>query len=268
VRAAVNVAPTRPQRTWDIFLSASSSDRAQADRLYYLLAASYKVFHAPQELAPGELWQQAIDDAIDHSRSMLVLFSSESVLLESTSVSAEIRAARRRLDRDPSFRLIPVQLDPDARPDDEFLNRYQWLQARGDLQSVAAHVRRSLGDSAGEESDRERNARLRAELDQAIAEKARLMARVEQVQQEVLEQQRRAQELESGRAALIERAENLARHFEHEREERMHLAKRAERMRAFSVAAILAILVMSMALSYLVLFVYRMVPVPPFLRPP
>src|SRR5262249_47167466 len=195
---------------------------------------------------PGELWQQAIDDAIDHARSMLVLFSSESVRRESTSVSAEIQTPRRRLDRDPSFMLIPVQLDPDARPADEFLNRYNWLRAHGDVKAVAAQIRRSLGDAAGEESDLDRQARLRAELDQAIAENARLTARVELVQQELLESQRRAQELESGRAALTERAENLAQQVEREREDRIYLTKR---MRAVTVAltAMLVVILMGLA---------------------
>jgi hypothetical protein len=174
-KAALNVAQRRQPKAWDIFLSASASDSKPAERLYYLLGSSYKVFHAPKEIAPGDSWQETIMEALEHSHAMLVLFSEESVQRDSKWMSAEMQAARRRLEQDPSFRLIPVQLDPNAVPSFDFLKEYQWLRAYGgDIQDIAAQIRRSLGTSGSDDSDRERNARVKAELGQALEEKAGL----------------------------------------------------------------------------------------------
>jgi len=211
-KAALNVAQSRQPKVWDIFLSASASDSAQAERLYYLLGSSYKVFHAPKEIAPGDSWAPAISEALEHSRSMLILFSTASAGRESKWMSAEIEAARDRLNRDPSFRLIPVQLDPDAYPSVEFLRKLQWLKAPGgDLQDIAVQIRRSLGTTEGDESDRERSIRIKAELDKAIEEKAALAEGTKQLQQDLKQSQQELQQLSSERAVLVERTANLER---------------------------------------------------------
>ena len=212
-KAALNMAQSRQPKSWDIFLSASASDSALAERLYYLLGSNYKVFYAAKEILPGDSWGQAIAEALEHSRSMLILFSTASARRESKWVSAEIQAARERLDRDPSFRLIPVQLDLDAHPNVEFLNQLQWLKAHGgDMQDIAVQIRRSLGSTEGDDSDRERSIRIKTELDKAIEEKAALAERMEQLQQDLKRSQQELQRLSSERAVLVERTANLERH--------------------------------------------------------
>jgi MinD-like ATPase involved in chromosome partitioning or flagellar assembly len=111
-QAALNVPKSRKPKDWDIFLSASASDSAQAERLYYLLGSTYKVFHAPKEIAPGDIWVEAIMEALEHSGAMVLLFSAESARGKSKWMSAEIEAARHRLERDPSFKLIQCSLIP------------------------------------------------------------------------------------------------------------------------------------------------------------
>jgi hypothetical protein len=171
--AAPNMAQRRQPKSWDIFLSASASDYSQAERLYYLLGSSYKVFHAPKEIAPGEAWEESMMEALEHSRAMAVLFSEESVQRNSKWMSAEIQAARRRVERDPSFKVIPVQLNPGADPPVEFLKRYQWLSVRGgDMQDVALQIRRSLGTPADGNDDRERSIRIKAEEGRACKTRA------------------------------------------------------------------------------------------------
>lgn len=78
-RAALNVAQIRQPEVWDIFLTASTNDSIGAEGLYYLLGSSYKVFHAPKEIAPGESWREIIAESLEHSRAMVVLFSKERV---------------------------------------------------------------------------------------------------------------------------------------------------------------------------------------------
>ena len=178
-KPALNVAQRRQPTAWDIFLSASASNSKQAERLYYLLGSNYKVFHAPKEIAPGDSWQEVITEALEHSRAMVVLFSEESAQRDSKWMSTEMQAAQSRLELDPSFRLIPVQLDPNAVPSSDFLKRYQWLQAYGgDIQDIAVQIRRSLGTSDSDDSARDRNVRVKAELDQALVEKAGLRKRI------------------------------------------------------------------------------------------
>jgi len=211
-KAALNMAQSREPKAWDIFLSASAADSAQAERLYYLLGSNYKVFHAPKEIAPGEAWEESVMEALEHSHAMLVLFSEESVQRNSKWISAEIQAASRRVERDSSFKLIPVQLDPGAVPPVDFLKRYQWVSARGgDMQDVALQIRRSLGTSEDEDDDRERSIRIEAELDKAIEEKAVLAERLEQAQQDFKRSQALLRDAELSQAALVERTANLER---------------------------------------------------------
>jgi len=212
-KPALNVAQKRQPKAWDIYLSASASDSKQAERLYYLLGSSYKVFHAPKEITPGDSWLEVTTEALAHSRAMLMLFSEENVRSDSEWMSDEMQAARRRMEQDPSFRLIPVQLDSNAVPPLDFLKEYQWLSAHGgDIQDIAVQIRRSLGTSGSDDSDSDRNARVKAELDHALEEKANLAARAEQLQQEIKVTQEELTQLSSERAMMFERAANEEKH--------------------------------------------------------
>jgi hypothetical protein len=176
----------RQGEAWDIFLSASGVDKDQAERLYFLLETSYKVFYAPKTIKPGTAWEPAINEAIEHSQAMVVLFSQHSAWRQSKWMSAELQAVRERQQRDPSFRLIPLQLDIESAPSAEFFNDVQWLTAaNGDLQDAALQIRRILGTTRIDESDRDRGTRIKAELAQALEEKAAIAERTERLQEEL-----------------------------------------------------------------------------------
>jgi len=215
-------------------------------RLYYLLGSSYKVFHAPQTIKPGSAWEPTLKEAIDHSRAMLVLFSERSSNRESKWMSEEIEAGRRRQQRDPSFRLIPVQLDSNAVPPAEFLKAYQWLSTPGsDMQDAALQVRGILGTTEKDESERDRMARLKAELDRALEEKALLSQRTAQLQEEL---KRESQE----RGAFTERTANLERQVEELLLQVRSRVKELARARLLAAVAlgILAVVVVLLVQSY------------------
>ena len=182
------LATVREPAQWDVFISASNLDQEQADRLYYLLGANQKVFYAPRSIPAGADWRSVMAEALQHSGAMVVLFSERTAEDRSkTWVSEELEAALARSERDPSFKLIPVQLDPRARPPLEYLTRYQWLTASGgDIQPIALAIRDALlGNAKPEASDQDRIARLQGELDRALSDKAQLTERAQQLQQQL-----------------------------------------------------------------------------------
>jgi formylglycine-generating enzyme required for sulfatase activity len=177
-KAAPSVAQARRPNAWVIFISAGPGDGKEAERLYYLLGSNYKVFYAPKEIALGDSLKESITDALEHSRAMLLLVSRESA--RSEWMNAEIQAARNRYEHDPSFKIIPVRLDASAVATDKFLERFLTLTAQdGDVQDVAAQIRNSFDASSGGDSERNRNARIEAELDEALKERVRLRERAD-----------------------------------------------------------------------------------------
>jgi hypothetical protein len=203
-KAALNVAQTSEPKAWDIFISASSADSKQAERLYNLLESNYKVFYAPKNISAGEQWEKALEDALERSRTILVLLSQESV--RSELMNAEIQAARNRYERDPSFRIIPVRLDDTtAVLTDSYLTRFNSLTAKGgDVQDVAAQIRKTLDISSSDDNERDRSVRLNAELNAALEERLRLNAELSATHAQ-LEATRARSDTEIG-AALEEKA--------------------------------------------------------------
>jgi MinD-like ATPase involved in chromosome partitioning or flagellar assembly/predicted nucleic acid-binding Zn-ribbon protein len=239
-----NVGPRRTSDTWDVFISASHVDREPAERLYYLLEPSYKVFHAPRSIQPGEAWEPALRNAIDHSQTMLILFSAKSAASESKWLSAEIQAALERHEKDPSFRIVPLQLDSGAAPSGDIgdkLNRFQWLSAPdGDVQLAAASIHQLLGPGRESATDAEREARLGSELKQALAEKTDLNDKMTSLKEEIT---RLAQQ----KGALEEKTLRFQKDIETAANETEALkAKEAKTLRAlglFRSASILAVVV-------------------------
>jgi formylglycine-generating enzyme required for sulfatase activity/MinD-like ATPase involved in chromosome partitioning or flagellar assembly len=188
-KTAPSVEQARRPNAWDIFISAGPTNNKEAERLYYLLGSNYKVFYAPKEIALGDSLKESITDALEHSRAMLLLVSRDSA--RSEWMNAEIQAARNRYEHDPSFKIIPVRLDATAVPTDKFLERFHSLTAQdGDVQDVAAQIRNSFDASSGGDSERDRNARIKVELDEALKQGARLRELVEAKERALLEAER------------------------------------------------------------------------------
>lgn len=179
----------RAQQAWDIIISASQTDQDAADRLYYLLESNYRVFYAPHTILPGDAWQDRMVDAIGRARMMVVLFSEKSAFQESEMQRAEISTALERVQRGDAFSIVPVQLDPDARPGGKIgkeLARYQWLTAwDGDIQNIAATLRRTLDPVTEERSDVQQVERLRLELEQALKERSALTEQTNRLREEI-----------------------------------------------------------------------------------
>jgi chromosome segregation ATPase len=133
-----------------------------------------------------------------------VLLSQESV--RSELMNAEIQAARNRYERDPSFRIIPVRLDDTtAVLTDSYLTRFNSLTAKGgDVQDVAAQIRKTLDISSSDDNERDRSVRLNAELNAALEERLRLNAELSATHAQ-LEATRARSDTEIG-AALEEKA--------------------------------------------------------------
>lgn len=78
----------------DVFISYSTMDKAIADAICAALeAARVRCWIAPRDIRPGEKWQEAIVQAIGHSRVMVLVFSSHSNVSE--DVSKELTLAVR-----------------------------------------------------------------------------------------------------------------------------------------------------------------------------
>ncbi|HLK61174.1 MAG TPA: tetratricopeptide repeat protein [Chthonomonadaceae bacterium] len=118
--------------TPDIFLSYSSRDALTANALCKALEeAGNSCWIAPRNILPGQTWSEAIIDAINASKVMLLLFSSASNA--SPQVLREIeRAINKRLGL-IAFRTENVPL---SKPMEYFISVTHWLDATsGPLQT-------------------------------------------------------------------------------------------------------------------------------------
>lgn len=109
----------------DVFISYSSEDKAIADALCASLeAAKVRCWIAPRDILPGDTWQEAIVQAIGHSRVMVLVFSSHSNA--STDVSRELTLAVRAGCVIVPFRIEAVQPNGVMR---YYLADTHWLDA-------------------------------------------------------------------------------------------------------------------------------------------
>ena len=104
------------------FVSHAHVDRERADQLVGWLkeVAGVPVWYDSFDLPPGAIIEEVLPDAIESSRSMILLLSKESVARG--WVQQEYRAAMNHQTKHRSFRLIPVRLDDVDPPG--FLQNY------------------------------------------------------------------------------------------------------------------------------------------------
>jgi hypothetical protein len=111
----------------DVFISWSHRDKNMADAACHALeAAGIRCWIAPRDVRPGETWANAIVRAIDESRVLLVVFSSEAN--NSPQVMREVERAVRR-----EQIIIPLRIENVAPSGnmDYFLSATHWLDAFG-----------------------------------------------------------------------------------------------------------------------------------------
>jgi hypothetical protein len=109
----------------DVFISYSSQNTLIADALkHHLEATGIRCFKAPDNILPGQVWEDAIASAIIKSRAMILVWSSESQV--SDQVKRELTLAVNA-----SKIIIPYKID-DAEPVGSFayyLTNTHWLDA-------------------------------------------------------------------------------------------------------------------------------------------
>jgi formylglycine-generating enzyme required for sulfatase activity len=111
--------------THDVFISHSSHDKAIADAVCTALeSAKIRCWIAPRDIRPGEKWAAAITNAIENSKIMVLIFSSNSN--NSDDVLNEILLAK-----DAGAIIIPFKIE-NIFPEGEmkyYLTRTHWLDA-------------------------------------------------------------------------------------------------------------------------------------------
>jgi TIR domain-containing protein len=124
------------QHHYDVFLSHQSGDKSLVESIATRLVDEQGVrpFLDKWHLIPGELWQEALEEALDRSKTCAVFLGPGGL---GPWENEEMRAALEERVRNKSFRVIPVWL-PGAEPKDEktlprFLRRLTWVDFRGGL---------------------------------------------------------------------------------------------------------------------------------------
>lgn len=109
----------------EIFISYSKADKAQADAVCaHLESFKIQCWIAPRDIHPSEDWAEAIINAMDKSKILLLIFSATSN--QSPQVRREVeRAVNKGLSILP-FRIEEVEL---SKSMEYFISAQQWLDA-------------------------------------------------------------------------------------------------------------------------------------------
>ncbi len=110
---------------YDIFISHSSKDKAQADLLWKALEkAGYNCWIAPDSIKPGEDWPSAIINGVKHSSVLALLFNANSD--GSGEVRTELNFAKKHDTKIVSIRLAEV---PPSYNLEYYIWDKQWVSA-------------------------------------------------------------------------------------------------------------------------------------------
>jgi len=126
---------------YDVFLSHNSQDKPAVERLARRLAdeAGLRPFLDRWHLVPGEPWQEALEEALDQSRTCAVFIGPGGI---SPWEHEEMRAAIEQRVADWAFRVIPVLLPGAERGKrgrlPAFLTRTTWVEFRESLDDADA----------------------------------------------------------------------------------------------------------------------------------
>lgn len=121
----------------DVFISYSSVDKVFADAVCHKLESSnIRCWIAPRDIHPSEDWAEAIINAMENSRLLLLVFSSHSN--KSPQVRREVeRAVSKGLGILP-FRIEDVPLSKSL---EYFISAQHWLDAMtGDMEVHLRHL--------------------------------------------------------------------------------------------------------------------------------
>jgi ABC-type multidrug transport system fused ATPase/permease subunit len=111
--------------SYDVFFSYSRSDEAgAADLNGWLRSQGLSTFYDRSELRPGLRWIPGLEDAIEHSRAVAILFGEHGI---GNTQQYERELALIRQTREPSFPVIPVLMPGCASPPTGFLQLLTWV---------------------------------------------------------------------------------------------------------------------------------------------
>ena len=129
-------------QAFDVFLSHSSRDKPAVEALTHRLEdeAHLNPWLDKWHLVPGEPWQEALEQALDASRTCAVFIGPSGI---SPWENEEMRSALQTRVSQVDFRVVPVLLPgatmPERGPLPRFLRRLTWVDFR------ARRVARSRG---------------------------------------------------------------------------------------------------------------------------
>ena len=129
---------------YDVFLSHNSTDKAAVEQLAHRLAdeATLQPFLDKWHLIPGEPWQEALEEALNQSRTCAVFLGQGRL---GPWENEEMRAALDERVRNPGFRVIPVLLPNAQMPErgrlPRFLSRLTLVDFRQGLEDGEAFYR-------------------------------------------------------------------------------------------------------------------------------
>lgn len=121
-------------KLFDVFLSHNSEDKEAVEALAHRLVdeAQLKPWLDKWNLVPGEPWQEALEEALDSSRTCAVFLGASGI---GPWQNEEMRAALQARVNERDFRVIPVLLPnahtPPRRELPRFLTRLTWVDFNG-----------------------------------------------------------------------------------------------------------------------------------------
>lgn len=132
---------------YDVFLSHNSADKPAVEALAQrLVAAGFRPFLDRWHLIPGQPWQEALEQALDQSRTCVVFLGPNGV---GPWENEEMRIALDERTHSPDFRVIPVLLPATPLPErgrlPRFLSRLTWVDFREGLDDTDVFYRLTCG---------------------------------------------------------------------------------------------------------------------------
>ena len=136
----------------EVFLSHSHVDKVFADAIcHWLEAADIRCWVAPRDIRPSEDWAEAIINAMDRSKVLLLVFSSSSN--SSPQVRREVERAVNK-----GLHVLPFRIEnvPLSKSLEYFISTQHWLDAiGGDLESHLSELRDCVGALLGRGAPRD-----------------------------------------------------------------------------------------------------------------
>jgi TIR domain len=128
---------------YDVFLSHSTADKPAVEMLAHkLVEGGINPFLDKWHLIPGEAWEEALEEALDQSRTCAVFVGLTGL---GPWQNEEMRSALEDRVRNKAFRVIPVLLPGSLEPQSEklprFLRRLTWVDFRAGLEDEDAFRR-------------------------------------------------------------------------------------------------------------------------------